>query len=189
MSTISLVKNQKVDITKVNPGMIAVVIGAGWDIAASAATTGQFDLDLFAFVKRGGTFSKQLEDVIFYNNRTPFTGVELSEDNRTGAGDGDDETLRIEFGALPAEVDEFIIGIDIHEAKERNQNFGMVKSSYVSLTIDSSTTPAVKYDLNEDFGTNTVVMLGRLYKREGEWKFEAQGVGMEGAIDEVAAIY
>ena len=188
MSTISLVKNQKVDITKTNPGMKVAVIGAGWDVAAQAATTGQFDLDLFAFVYKNGKFSKQLEDVVFYNNNKPVTGVALSEDNRTGAGDGDDETLSIDFSQLPSEVDEFVIGIDIHEAKERSQNFGMIASSYVAISADGGA-PIVRYDLNEDFGTNTVVILGRLYKRDSEWKFEAKGDGMEGAIDEVAAIY
>jgi tellurium resistance protein TerD len=187
MSTITLDKGNKVDLTKTNPGLTNLYIGLGWD--ASAAGT-NCDLDVFAYIYRGGKFSKGLEDVLFYNNRDGFSGVELSPDNLTGEGDGDDEWIKVNLSTIDPTIDALVIGVSIHEAVARGQNFGKVKNAFIRVGPDEdAANTIVRYDLQEDYGVNNLLIMGKLYKHNGEWKFEAMGDGLEGNIAEVAAIY
>jgi tellurium resistance protein TerD len=189
MSTVSLQKDTKVEITKSNPGLTKVHVGLGWDTSAVAGA--EFDLDVFAYIYKNGTFSKSTEDVLFYNNRDVFPGLELSPDNKTGVGDGHDEWIKVNFAALSPDVTAIVIGVSIYDAVVRKQNFGMVKNSFIEIAPESDIKNAlVRYDLQEDHGTNTLLILGKLYKHtDGEWKFEAMGDSMEGNFAEVAAIY
>lgn len=187
MSTISLEKHDKVDLTKTNPGLSKVYIGLGWDTSAAG---NDCDLDVFAYIYKGGKFSKTLEDVLFYNNRDGFAGLELSADNRTGAGDGDDEWIKVDFTNIDPAIDSLIIGVSIHDAVNRGQSFGKVKNAFIRIGPDEDAAKTlVRYDLQEDYGVNNLLIMGKLYKHNGEWKFEAMGDGMEGNIAEVAAIY
>ena len=195
MSTtvISLKKDAKVEITKSNPGLTKVHVGLGWDVSAAKAT-GEFDLDVFAFVYHNGVFGKKLENVVFYGTKKDpsldnYPMVQLSEDNRTGEGDGDDEFIKVDFAALPADVTALVLGVSIYDAQARAQNFGMVKNSFITISPDGGS-PIVRYDLQEDYGKETMVIMGKLYKHtDGEWKFEAMGDGLEADIEQAVSIY
>jgi len=182
VQTLNLVKDQKVDLTKVNPTLLAVCIGLGWD-------TG-FDLDSFAFLlKDGKRLTTDPKGCVCYFGNLTLPGVKHSGDNLTGAGDGDDETITVTFADLPADCTEVIIGVNIFNAGTRN--FGAVKNAFARIYDKADVTKAsiVKYDLSEDYSSNNAVIFGKLYKHNGEWKFQALGSGMSGDINQMLAAY
>ena len=158
-------------------------IGLGWDTNNSSTGTA-FDLDASVFVM--GDNKKILSDAhfVFYNNpKTPDGAVEHTGDNLTGAGEGDDEQIKIDLSKIDAQATEICIVVTIHEAETRRQNFGQVRNSFVRI-IGADNTEMLKYELEEDFSIETAVEFGRIYKRNGEWKFEAVGIGMKGGLQD-----
>lgn len=159
-------------------------IGLGWD--TNNATTGAgFDLDASVFIL--GENKKLLSDehFIFYNNLvSPDEGVEHTGDNLTGAGEGDDEQIKIDLSKVDARATELVVVVTIHEAASRRQNFGQVRNSFVRIFDAATDIEVLKYELEEDFSIETAVEFGRIYKREGKWKFEAVGVGMKGGLQD-----
>jgi tellurium resistance protein TerD len=159
-------------------------IGLGWDTNNSSTGSG-FDLDASVFVL--GENKKILSDAhfIFYNNlKSPDDSVIHTGDNLTGDGDGDDEQVKIDLTKINATVKEICIVVTIHDAENRKQNFGQVRNSFIRIVDDSNTTEMVKYELEEDFSIETAVEFGRLYNKDGQWKFEAIGVGMKGGLED-----
>ena len=165
---------------RVNVNLPKFVVGLGWD--ANATSTGQdFDLDASVFVL--GENKKLLTDshFVFYNNLTsPDGAVEHTGDNLTGAGDGDDESIKIDLSKINPNATELCFVVTIHDAENRKQNFGQVRNSFVRVYNPDTKEEILKYELEEDFSIETAVEFGRLYKRNGEWKFEAVGVGQKG---------
>ena len=157
-------------------------IGLGWD-ANSSSTGGNFDLDASIFVL--GESKKLLSDqhLIFYNNLTsPDSAVEHTGDNLTGAGDGDDEQIKVDLSKIDAKATEICIVVTIDEAESRRQNFGQVRNSYVRIFDADTNAEILKYELEEDFSIETAIEFGRIYKKNDKWKFEAVGVGMKGGL-------
>lgn len=164
-------------------------IGLGWD-TNSSSTGVDFDLDASVFVL--GENKKLLSDshFVFYNNlKTPDGSVEHTGDNLTGDGDGDDEQIKVDLGLISPDASEICIVVTIHDAENRKQNFGQVRNSFVRICDAVTDTDIVKYELEEDFSIETAVEFGRLYKRNGEWKFEAVGMGMKGGLEVFLAKY
>lgn len=159
-------------------------IGLGWDTNTSSTGAG-FDLDASVFIL--GENKKLLTDehLVFYNNlKSPDGAVEHTGDNLTGDGDGDDEQVLVDLSKITDMATELCIVVTIHEAETRKQNFGQVRNSFVRV-FDSVTNEVIlKYELEEDFSIETAVEFGRIYKREGKWKFEAVGVGMKGGLQD-----
>lgn len=181
--TLNLVKGQKVDITKTNPGLTKIAFGLGWDLQPGVT----FDLDAFAFPCNAAGKTK-VDDVVYFGRLTKG-GIKHSGDNLTGAGDGDDEVITIDTTALPTDCEKVVIGINIYNAKT-GQNFGQVKGAFCRAFDQANPDHSiVKYDLNEDYSTHTAVIMGELYKKDGEWKFNALGQGANGSINEVIAPY
>ena len=159
-------------------------IGLGWDTNSSSTGT-QFDLDASVFIL--GENKKLVSDshLIFYNNlKSPDEAVQHTGDNLTGDGDGDDEQIKIDLTKIADSVKELIIVVTIDQAESRGQNFGQVRNSFVRIIDDSNETELVKFELDEDFSIETAIEFGRLYKREGQWKFEAVGMGMKGGLQD-----
>ncbi len=159
-------------------------IGLGWD-TNSSVTGGSFDLDASVFIL--GENKKLLSDeyFVFYNNaKSPDGAVEHTGDNLTGAGDGDDEQILVDLSKIDAKATEICLVVTIHEADSRRQNFGQVRNSFVRVIDAATNTEVMKYELEEDFSIETAVEFGRIYKRNGEWKFEAVGVGMKGGLQD-----
>ncbi|MCX2485882.1 TerD family protein [Pedobacter sp. MR2016-24] len=159
-------------------------IGLGWD-TNSSSTGSAFDLDASLFILGDNKKIITDEHFIFYNNLvSPDGAVEHTGDNLTGDGDGDDEQVKIDLSRIDAKVSEICVVVTIHEAEARRQNFGQVRNSFIRIFDTVSNQEILKYELEEDFSIETAVEFGRIYKREGKWKFEAVGVGMKGGLQD-----
>lgn len=179
---ISLSKGQKVDLTKGNPGLSKLLVGLGWDINKYDGQSA-FDLDAAAFLLGANGKVNSDSDFVFYNNPKHSSGSVIhAGDNRTGAGEGDDEIIRIDLSAVPANIDKIDFTVTIHEAEERKQNFGQVSNAFIRIVDDAKGQELIRYDLGEDFSIETAVVVGELYRNAGEWKFNAIGSGFKGGL-------
>lgn len=181
---VSLTKGQRVSLDKIAPGLSEVFVGLGWGIKAT--DTG-FDFDLDASVFMLGSNEKVISDkhFIFYNNPSspdPDKSIEQAGDNLTGAGDGDDEVIKINLKNIPTDVQKVVITVTIHEAQQRQQNFGQVTNSFVRIVNAQTKQEVVRYDLVEDYSTETALILAELYRKDGEWRLNAVGAGYQGGL-------
>ena len=179
---ITLAKGQKVDLTKTNPGLKNVIVGLGWDTNKYDGGH-SFDLDTAAFLTTGAGRVTSDVDFIFYNNlRHPSDSVIHLGDNLTGIGEGDDEQIKVVLDQVPANIERIAFTVTIHEAMQRNQNFGQVSNSYIRVLDEATGAELVRYDLGEDFSIETAIVVGELYRHNGEWKFNAVGSGYQGGL-------
>lgn len=174
---INLTKGQRIDI-----GLSKVGVGLGWD--PNEGTGHDFDLDASAFMLGENKKLPRDEFFIFYNNPlSPDKAVESSGDDLTGGNsDGDDETLTVDLSKVDPKISEIVFTVTIHEFETRKQNFGQVRNSFIRIYNAQTNEEIAKYELDEDFSIETAVEFGRLYKRNGEWKFEAMGIGYKGGL-------
>lgn len=186
---INLSKGQKVDLTKGNPGLSKLMVGLGWDTNKYDGGA-DFDLDASAFLLgENGKVIKQ-EDFIFYSNLKHESGaVEHMGDNLTGEGDGDDEQILVQLPMMPANIAKVAFTVTIYDAEGRRQNFGQVSNAYIRIVDEGTGTELIRYDLGEDFSIETAVVVGELYKHNGEWKFNAIGSGFQGGLAALCANY
>ncbi|QIK53182.1 TerD family protein [Dysgonomonas sp. HDW5A] len=175
---INLTKGQRIDI-----GLSKVGVGLGWD--PNESTGFDFDLDASAFMLGDNKKLPADEFFVFYNNpKSPDGSVESSGDDLTGGNsDGDDETLTVDLTRVDPKVQEIVFTVTIHDYETRKQNFGQVRNSFIRIYNAQTNEEIAKYELDEDFSIETAVEFGRLYKRNGEWKFEAMGIGYKGGLE------
>ncbi|MDR0272059.1 MAG: TerD family protein [Clostridiales bacterium] len=179
---VSLTKGQKVDLTKTNPGLTKILVGLGWDTNKYDGGS-DFDLDAAAFLLGESGKVAADGDFVFYGNvKHSSGGVEHSGDNLTGAGDGDDEVIKIELSKVPASVAKIDFTVTIHDAEERRQNFGQVSNAYIRIVNEGNGTELIRYDLGEDYSIETAVITAELYRNGAEWKFNAIGSGFSGGL-------
>lgn len=187
---VSLSKGNKVSLAKVAQdagvaGLSKIVVGLGWD--TNRYDGGEsFDLDSSAFMLSDTGKVRNEKDFVFYGN-LDNTGVHHNGDNKTGDGDGDDESINIDLDTIPADITKIAFTVTIHEAEQRRQNFGMVENSYIRVFDAVTGTELIKYDLGEDFSIETAVVVGELYRNNGEWKFNAIGSGFQGGLAALCA--
>lgn len=185
---ISLSKGGNLSLSKTDPSLNQVLIGLGWD--ARATDGADFDLDASAFLLAANDKVRGETDFIFYNQtRSPEGSVEHTGDNRTGAGDGDDEAVKIDLAKVPAEVQKIAITVTIHDAESRGQNFGQVQNAFIRVVNDQTNVEIVRFDLNEDYSTETAMIFGELYRHNNEWKFRAVGQGYNGGLSAMCRQY
>ena len=185
---ISLNKGGNLSLSKTDPSLNQVLIGLGWD--ARATDGADFDLDASAFLLAANDKVRGETDFIFYNQtRSPEGSVEHTGDNRTGAGDGDDEAVKIDLAKVPTEVQKIAITVTIHDAENRGQNFGQVQNAFIRVVNDQTNVEIVRFDLNEDYSTETAMIFGELYCHNGEWKFRAVGQGYNGGLSAMCRQY
>jgi tellurium resistance protein TerD len=181
---INLTKGQRVAI-----GLQKVGVGLGWD--PSDVSGVEFDLDASAFLlgRNGKLVSER--HLVFYNNKlSPDGAVVGADDDRTGGrSDGDDETITVDLTRIARDVEEILFTVTIFEHDVRHQNFGQVRNSFIRVYEDGSGQELAKYELGEDFSTESAVEFGRLYRRGDEWKFEALGRGYQGGLAAMVAKY
>lgn len=149
---IQLSKGGNINLAKEANGITEFSIGLGWDVAAQAGV--EFDLDVAAIPLNAQ--DKADAGLVFYNNPNWKDAIKHSGDNRTGAGD--DETIVVDTTKVPASVEKIIIVVNIHDAKNRQQNFGMVNNAYCNLYAKGSTTPLAKFDLTEDASMSRCIL-------------------------------
>ena len=179
---VSLAKGQKVDLTKTNPGLKEVLIGLGWDTNKYDGGH-DFDLDSAAFLLGADGKVTSDGDFVFYNNLKHSSGsVEHLGDNLTGAGEGDDEQIKIDLSKVPETIQKISFTVTIHEADTRKQNFGQVENAFIRVVNAANNEELIRYDLGEDFSVETAVVVGELYRHSGEWKFQAIGSGFGGGL-------
>ena len=179
---INLQKGQKADLTKTNPGLTKIVIGLGWDTNKYDGGSG-FDLDTAAFLLNDTGKAGSEKDIVFYGNLRHESGaVEHSGDNLTGAGEGDDEQIKIDLSRVPDNVKKITFTVTIHEAEARRQNFGMVSNAFIRIINEAKGEELMRYDLGEDYSIETAVVVAEIYRHEKEWKFNAIGSGFNGGL-------
>ena len=180
---VNLSKGQKVDLTKGNPGLSRLIIGLGWDTNKYDGGA-DFDLDAAAFLLAASGKVASDSDFVFYGNlKHASGGVEHTGDNLTGEGEGDDEVIKVDLSKVPSSVEKVAFTVTIYDAEVRKQNFGQVSNSYIHIVDEVSHTELVRFDLGEDFSIETAVVVGELYRNNGEWKFNAIGSGFQGGLE------
>ncbi|MBK9579008.1 MAG: TerD family protein [Fibrobacterota bacterium] len=182
---IELQKGGNVNLNKEAPGLKRIHLGLGWDVRATDGAA--FDLDASAFLLTAAGKVRGDHDFIFYNQPKSAEGaVEHQGDNRTGAGDGDDEVVIIDLSKVPADVDKVAVCVTIHDAEAKRQNFGMIAKAYVRCLNADSNAEIVRYDLSEDYSVETALTFGEIYRNGTDWKFRAVGQGFAGGLGALA---
>jgi tellurium resistance protein TerD len=182
---VSLTKGDNVSLTRQAPGLTAVVVGLGWD---ARTTTGvDFDLDASAImVDMNGRVLSDSYFVFFNNLKSPDGSVEHMGDNMTGGGEGDEEQIKVNLTAVPAEVGKIVFPVTIYEADQRQQNFGQVRNAFIRIVNQADDSEIARYDLTEDAATETAMIFGEIYRNFGEWKFRAVGQGYASGLEGIA---
>ena len=178
---ISLTKGQNISLSKTEPSLKNVLVGLGWD---ARSTDGQdFDLDASVFMATENGKVPSDRHFIFYNQLvSPCGGVEHTGDNLTGDGDGDDESVIVRLDKVESNIKSLFITVTIHDAEARRQNFGQVSNAFVRIVNNDTSEEIVRFDLSEDYSTETAMVFGEIYRHNGEWKFRAIGQGYTGGL-------
>jgi len=185
---ISLSKGGNVNLSKEAPGLSNVLVGLGWD---PRTTEGEkFDLDGSAILVDANEKAVSGKHFVFFNNlKSPDGSVVHTGDNLTGQGEGDDEQIKVDLTAVPAEVDKIVFPVAIYEADARKQNFGQVKNAFIRIVNEGDNSEIARYDLSEDAAVETAMVFGELYRAGGEWKFRAVGAGFADGLAGVVRDY
>lgn len=182
---VTLAKGGNVSLSKVAPDLNEALVGLGWDVRT---TTGMdFDLDASALLL--GPNGKVLSDAhfVFYNQlSSPDGSVRHTGDNRTGEGEGDDESIELDLNSVPQDVDKIVFAVSIHDAEARRQSFGQVMNAFIRMVNRTDGSEVVRYDLSEDASTETAMVFGEVYRYNGEWKFRAVGQGYASGLRGIA---
>jgi tellurium resistance protein TerD len=185
---VSLTKGGNVSLTKEAPGLTAVLVGLGWDARTTTGT--DFDLDASAIMLKADGKVVSDSHFIFFNNKvSPEGSIEHTGDNLTGEGDGDDESIKVNLAAIPAEVDKVVFPVSIYEAETRSQGFGQVRNAFIRIVNQAGGGEIARYDLTEDASTETAMVFGELYRNGTEWKFRAVGQGYASGLGGIARDY
>ena len=186
---INLTKGQKVSLTKGNPGLKKIMGGLGWDVN-QFDTGADFDLDASVFLAGANGKCPTEKEFIFYGNLEHASGaVKHMGDNLTGEGDGDDEQIEVDLSLVPANIEKIAFTVTIYDAENRHQNFGQVSNAYCRIVDENTNEELIRFDLGEDFSIETAVVVGELYKHNGEWKFNAIGSGFQGGLAALCGHY
>ena len=184
--TLNLAKNTVLDLTKRNPGLSKVKLGAGWDVAQCGDN---FDLDISAFLLGANGKITSGADVVFFNNMS-VPGVKLNGDNRTGLGEGDDETIDIDLSAISPSVSRIVFCVTIADAIARRQTFGMVNNAYVRLMDAAQADKELcRFVLKDNYAADTAVIFAELVKNGTDWDFKTVGEGKQGDLNTFATMY
>lgn len=178
---LSLQKGGNLSLSKAAPNLTHILIGLGWDVRTTDGTAFDLDASLFMLGENGKVRSDA--DFIFYNQAKSTCGsVEHTGDNRTGAGDGDDESIKVNLTGVPANVSRLVVTVTIHEADSRRQSFGQVGGAFMRIVNAADSSEIARFDLSEDYSTETAMIFGEVYRHGGEWKFKAVGQGYSGGL-------
>lgn len=180
--SISLQKGQKISLSKdtVGEALESLVVGLGWDAAQKKGLFSKvkaIDCDASAFLLTDGKIEANTDVIYFKNLRHPTYAVAHMGDNLTGSGDGDDEQIKVGLGGIPPQYDRLVFVVNIYQAVERSQHFGMIQNAYIRLVNEQNGQEICKYNLSDDYVDMTSLIMGELYRHNGEWKFNAMGQG------------
>jgi stress response protein SCP2 len=179
--SVSLQKGQKVSLSKEHAGLSKMMVGLGWD-EAQKAKGGFFapkpkpiDCDASALLLKNGRLCDK-SDIIYFGNLGHKSGaIQHMGDNLTGAGEGDDEQILVDLSRIPAEYDRIVMVVNIYQAVQRKQHFGMIQNAFIRLVDQRNNAEMCKYNLTDDYSGMTALIFGEIYRHNGEWKFNAIG--------------
>ncbi len=216
--SVSLKKGGNVSLTKTSPGLKTIAIGLGWDVRQSSGAAFDLDASAFMLTDKGKLLTSQ-HLIYFGNLKSPDGSIVHQGDNLTGEGEGDDEVINVTLDKIPATVQKILFTVNIYQAEARHQNFGMIQNAFirvVNMDVAASSPPAeskpqgvfgklfggstpasktvsgqelTRYDLAEEFGLETSLIFGELYRYNDEWKFRAVGQGFKGGLVELKKMY
>jgi tellurium resistance protein TerD len=186
--TVNLEKGVRVNLEKEAPGLSNLNLGLGWDIKRTDGA--DFDLDASLLLVGEDGKASDTDAFIFYNNTLSKCGsVVHTGDNLTGKGDGDDEVIKVNLAKLPDSVTKLVIAVTIHDADLRKQNFGQVENAFIRVVNNADNEEIIRYDLTEDYSSETSLVFGEIYKKDGNWRFVAKGEGFAGGLPAYFASY
>ena len=193
--SVKLQKGQKVSLSKEHAGLSKIIVGLGWDEVQQqrsffAPKPQDIDCDAFALLLVDGKLASS-QDIVYYGSLKHNSGsVVHMGDNLTGAGDGDDEQIVIDLNRVPAQYDRIVLAVNIYQAYERRQHFGMIQNAFIRLVDARNNNEMCIYNLTENYSNQTAMLLGEVYRYNGEWKFNAVGQGTtDGSISDFAKRY
>ncbi len=185
--SISLKKGNSFNLSKKEVSLKKIMVGLGWEVKSNS--TLDLDVSVFMLGKNGKLPADEF--FVFYNNlKSPDGAVQHTGDNRTGAGDEDDEMVLVNLPNISEAITEILFIVSIHEAAVRRQNFGNLKDAYIHIVDVETKREILRYDLDNEFGANYDVEFGKLSRIDGDWVFVASGIGdnkgLQGYIDNFA---
>ena len=193
--SVKLQKGQKVSLSKEHAGLSKIIVGLGWDEVQQqrsffAPKPQDIDCDAFALLLVDGKLASS-QDIVYYGSLKHNSGsVVHMGDNLTGAGDGDDEQIVIDLNRVPAQYDRIVLAVNIYQAYERRQHFGMIQNAFIRLVDARNNNEMCIYNLTENYSNQTAMLFGEVYRYNGEWKFNAVGQGTtDGTISDFAKRY
>lgn len=193
--SVKLQKGQKVSLSKEHAGLSKIIVGLGWDEVQQqrsffAPKPQDIDCDAFALLLVDGKLASS-QDIVYYSSLKHNSGsVVHMGDNLTGAGDGDDEQIVIDLNRVPAQYDRIVLAVNIYQAYERRQHFGMIQNAFIRLVDARNNNEMCIYNLTENYSNQTAMLFGEVYRYNGEWKFNAVGQGTtDGSISDFAKRY
>lgn len=183
--TVPLQKNTVLDLNKVAPSLENLDLGAGWDIASMG---NDYDLDISAFLLGTNNKISNASDVIYFNNMSA-PGIHLNGDNRTGAGEGDDEVISVNLKQVSPNVEKILLAVTIYDAVNRRQTFGQVNNSYIRLIDKNENKEIARFDLKDNYSTETAVIFGELVRNGSNWAFHSIGDGHQVDLNGLLAYF
>lgn len=169
-------------------GLRQVSVGLGWDIRQGSGA--DFDLDAVCFLLAHTDQVRSDADFIFYNQRTSACGaVQHAGDNRTGAGDGDDEVITVDLASVPSDVTRIVFAVTIYQAEQRRQSFWMVNSAFIRLVSQEDGHEIARFDLTNEGKDNSALIFAQLHRIGAAWRFQAIGETLQADLGGIAARY
>ncbi len=197
---INLQKGQKIDLTKNDGGLRQIMVGLGWDEAEQhrgffAPKPQPIDCDASAILcgANGKVVSSDVHQCcVYFGNLKHSSGAIVHQgDNLTGEGDGDDEQIMVNLPMVPAQVDKIVFVVNIYDARKRNQHFGLIRNAFIRLVDMDHNTEICRFNLSENYNGMTGLVVGEIYRKNGEWKFNAIGQPVQEAsrLDSLIQLY
>lgn len=187
---INLQKGQRISLSKESPGLSKITCGLGWDVIRPGGggffsnfgnKAGQdYDLDASVIcLDPAGKFSDNSNVVYFGNLAHPSGAIIHQGDNTTGAGDGDDEVIIIDFPRIPPSIDKLVFVVNIYDCQSRKQDFSQIENAFVRLVDTANNQELARFNLSgRDYQGMTGMVLAEVYRHNIEWKMAAIGNGV-----------
>lgn len=197
---INLQKGQKIDLTKGGGGLRQVMVGLGWDEAEQprgffAPKPQPIDCDASAILcgANGRIVSNDVKQCcVYYGNLRHSSGAIIHQgDNLTGEGDGDDEQIMVNLSMVPSQVEKIVFVVNIYDARVRKQHFGLIRNAFIRLVDMDHKNEICRFNLSENYNNMTGLVVGEIYRKNGEWKFNAIGQPVQEAsrLDALIQLY
>ncbi|MBR1581118.1 MAG: TerD family protein [Selenomonadaceae bacterium] len=187
--SINLQKGQKINLAKSDGSKLTkLMVGLGWDAANKGGgflssifgSKKDIDCDASVIMCIDGRLKSREDDIVYFGHLEHDSGaVKHMGDNLTGAGEGDDEQIKIDLDRIPSRYDKLIFVVNIYKAVERKQHFGMIANAFIRIVDDTTGEELCRYNLTDKYDGKLAMVVGEVYKKGGEWKFNAVGQGTE----------